>query len=168
VLLFAAGVTRADSPVPVQASWSAHDLRFSLQNLPHSYSCEELRGKLQDVLLQLGARPTPQVSVSRCERALGSAARSPRARLLFELPRLLVADQPERESFPALRKRVRLAAGEPNALESHDCALLRQINRFVLPRLPMRIVEFNLACVARAANSRFRVVVEVLAPVHPP
>src|SRR4029077_17592497 len=83
-LIFASAMlpaaTLGSPPVPQPGAWIPFDLVVNLQDLPKSYSCDELWYKFRDVLLAIGARPA-NIIAFRCEKALGARARSPQVHL---------------------------------------------------------------------------------------
>jgi hypothetical protein len=148
----------AESQQPV---WVAFETLVLFRHLPRRYACEELRRKIHDVLVHVGAAPNVRVSPSRCEHASGGL--NPRVRLRFELPQL-AADR-SRVPVRAVRRTVRLAAGSPRSLDTGDCTLMRQLNRQVFLVLPLEVRAYNLACLAGAPAEKYRIAIDVLMPV---
>lgn len=149
------------SQAPRPALWEPHTVFLRLHNLPRPYSCAQLREKLHDVLVRIGAREDAQIHPSRCERAFAAAARSPSVRLSFHIPRAVQGRSAAGE-IQAASRTVRLAPGEPPSIEASDCELLRQIKA----ALPGRVAAFRLACLApRIATPAFFLAIRALMPV---
>ena len=155
----------ASTAAPAPVEWVKHDLIVDLRNLPKRYTCNDLWYRFRDVLVAIGARPL-QILPYRCERALGSAARSPRVHLAFEMPRAL----PATARGAVVPTTIHIAAGHPQSLGVDDCDLLRQMKDTLFASLRLRVVDFSLNCQApENARPRFGVSVQVLpAAVNPP
>jgi hypothetical protein len=138
--------TTADKPQP--AAWLAYDLVLTLQHLPKRYSCDDLRYKVNDVLLAIGARPK-SIFPYRCEAALGSRARSPQVHLQFSFPEVLNGQHGQPESgLSVVRRTIELRPGRPATLTDSDCVLLRQLKERLLPAIPVRVVSYRMSCEA--------------------
>jgi hypothetical protein len=142
------------------ATWIRRDLSLSLKHLPRRYTCAELTQKISSVLSHLGARSGAVVQPHRCERVLGSTARSPSVRLKFDM--LAVADEiQESPEIVARWRDVVVEPGRPDAVDEQDCELLRQIRN----HLPGKITRFRLACrVPQSTNPPFTLTFRVLIP----
>ncbi len=161
--LFMASPTPAVPPAAQPATWVGYNLSVDLHNLPTRYSCDELRFKVRDVLLALGARQDLEVLVSRCE--LGS--RSPIARVRFAIPELAGQTSKRGVAVEAAAAIVRLEPGHPASLYAADCELLHQIKERLLAPMSMPIVSFNLACAALSSGKpRFNLSVQTLKPLE--
>jgi hypothetical protein len=139
-----AAATTADSPRP--AVWTLHTLIVDLRDLPKRYTCDELWYKFKAVLLTLGARPDMKILPYRCERALGSAAYSPKVQLQFSSPRPVSGKDVKWADMQVASKSVRLEPGSPDHIDRQDCELLYQIKSTLLPYLGDPVTGFNLAC----------------------
>lgn len=153
----------AAAPMTAQAaSWVAYELSVDFHNLPRRYSCDELRFKVRDVLLVLGARPDLNVLMARCE--LGS--RSPIVRVQFVMPELVERTSKRGVVVDAAAAIVRLEPGHPASLYATDCELMRQIKDGLLAPMARRVVSFNLACsAASSSGARFNLSVQTLKPL---
>ena len=71
LLLLGAGTALADE-APMQAGWAPRELRFTYQGFTTKYSCDGLSGRIQEVLLLLGARKQDlKVSTTGCAGGFG-------------------------------------------------------------------------------------------------
>jgi hypothetical protein len=123
-------------PEAQSAVWVHYTLNMRLLHLPRRYPCADLRSRIRDVLLLIGARPEVTVLPRRCERALGPSARSPSVRLAFDLAQANESDGPSSATVQAIRTSVRLEAGSPRSLDANDCELLRQLKSALLEKIP--------------------------------
>lgn len=160
--LLVASPAPAAPPTAQSADWVAHDLSIGLHNLPRRYSCDELRLKIRDVLLLLGARQDLKVLPARCE--LGS--RSPVVRVQVAMPELAERTS-KRGMVNAAAAIVRLEPGHPASLTAADCDLMRQIKAALLAPISRHVVNFNLACSALSPSGlRFSLSVQTLKPLE--
>jgi hypothetical protein len=148
-LVFASAIVPAAtlriSPAPQPAAWIPFDLIVNLQDLPKRYSCDDLWYKFRDVLLAIGARPE-NIFAYRCEKSLGSGARSPEVHVQFSLPELVRAAERKAADLSVVRKTIELQPGHPPTLDASDCNLLRQVKSALLAALPVQVVSYRLAC----------------------
>jgi hypothetical protein len=155
LLLGASLSVRAAAPaVPVAqpAEWRSYDLLVQLQNLPHTYSCDDLWYKLRDVLLKLGARAYMTLTPYHCGVAGGGPATSPNLELKFQLPSVVVGDAKRYAQMSVVPEIVRLAPGSPPSLTDKDCQLVRQLQGTLFAALPLHITAADFSC-ARAQPS---------------
>lgn len=136
----------AADPAPIPAGgtavWKTVDHSFSYQGFTSRYSCEGLRGKLQDVLLALGARPDLSLSTSGC---VGSRV-SPFPAVQIHMAVL----QPVDGAAPAGAVQAQwtpVSLAGFDKLEPGDCELLQQIKDDLLPLFPARDVTIRANCV---------------------
>jgi hypothetical protein len=133
-------------------SWEQRDALITFRNLPKRYSCEDLRTRVRDVMLRVGARQDISIVPSRCQRALGAMARSPRVRVRFFIPA---------EVIGGTQREIRIEPGAPHSLDASDCALVRQM----LTVLPGRVRTYRLACRAPGfTRPAFTVTVQTVSP----
>lgn len=133
-------------------SWQQRTAVLAFRNLPRRYTCDQLRERIRDVLIHVGARPDVQVITSRCERMLGAMARSPRVRVRYFVPAAGTA---------ANTRQATIEPGAPTSLEASDCALVRQM----LTLLPGKVLRYRLACrPPSSAHPAFTVTVQALLP----
>jgi hypothetical protein len=175
VLASFADTTGAASPAdqatsePVQAIWKQQEITFYYQSFTTFYSCTGLEGKLERIMKALGVYAKVRVRSADCP---SSVARMPRVVMKVSGPveatpeALADRDQNKsvrelaervqgknrkvekyesRDQFPAQWKRVSLTRGRLN-LEPGDCELVEEIQKKVLPKLAVRIVDNDLLC----------------------
>lgn len=152
---------------PVQAIWKHQEIAFYFQSFTTFYSCTGLEGKLERIMRALGVHARVRVRSADCP---SSVARMPRVVMHVIGPveatpealaerdknksiRELVervkgkSDHPldSLEQFPAQWRRVALNRGRLD-LEPGDCELIEEVQRKVLPKLAVRIVNDNVQC----------------------
>ena len=141
----AAAAASTTAPAAVPAQWRTYDLLVQFQDLPKTYSCDDLWYRFRDVLLTLGARAYMTITPYDCGYVGGGEARSPRVELKFQLPRLLHGEDTRYAEMSAVKREVRLAPGTPHSVQAGDCELMKQLQDTLLPALPVRFVVANLA-----------------------
>ena len=163
--------TRADEPV--RAVWQVQDIYFPYFGLTTYYSCDGLRDKVRGVLKKLDVRDDYIVSIAGCVDMTGAvhtpsvsmvvanavpatddtakafAADPKRAKLLARLeskdktPETPHSDAP----FDAVPRQVTLYAKEKSDVgASGDCELLEQMQRFVFPKLGVKVLKDRVSC----------------------
>jgi hypothetical protein len=144
LLLLAASANAAPPAVGSRwpATWQRRALIIDLRNLPKRYSCDDLWYKFRDVLERLGASSRMDILPDRCQPSLGAAARSPRVRLEYFVPRKLARNNARNADLSAVVRDVRIEPGQPSSIDASDCALVRQMR----PALPGEILEYRLPC----------------------
>lgn len=160
----AATATAAD---PVQAIWKHQEISFYFQSFTTFYSCTGLEGKLERIMRELGVHANVKVRSADCPSAV---ARMPRVVMRVVGPveatpealaerdknksvRELVervkgkSDHPldSLEQFPAQWRRVSLTRGRLD-LQPGDCELIEELQKKVLPKLAVRVVDDDLQC----------------------
>lgn len=138
------------------ALWRTYDMIVNLQNLPRTYTCNQLWYEFHGILLRLGAWPySVNILPYHCSPTPSGYLRSPNVEIRFQLPIFL---QGAVKSAPAeaIERTVRLSPGEPKTLQTSDCELLRQIEQMLLTSIEAaRVDEDHFECAApppRAAN----------------
>jgi hypothetical protein len=153
------------SHAPQPAAWIRHDVIVSLDHLSKRYSCDDLWYRFRDVLLAIGARADYQILPYRCEKSLGSQARSPQVQLSFWLPEALTGAQQKWADLSVVRQTIDLRPGQPSTLDASDCQLLRQIKAELLPTLPVKVTSYRLACEKlRTSRPQFQLSLSALLP----
>lgn len=150
------------------AEWRSFDLIVDFSDLPRQYTCNELWYRLHDVLLAIGARADPQISIEGCGTTAAASSRSPSAHLQFQLPRALAAANAHYAQFPAVSVTVRLAPGTLHHFTATDCELMRQLRALLFPELPVQAVGAEFSCPAGAARHSFALEVQTLVPLSLP
>ena len=134
----AAATTGTASPA-APAEWRTYDVLVPLQNLPTSYSCDELWYKFRALLLTFGARAYMTISPYHCGYVGGPPAHSPSVELKFQLPEVLHGAATRYAQISVVEKTIRLAPGTPAALQPGDCELMMQLQDLLFPALPLHV-----------------------------
>lgn len=159
--------TAADEPV--QAIWKHQEIAFYFQSFTTFYSCTGLEGKLERIMRELGVHAKVRVRSADCP---ASVARMPRVVMRVIGPveatpdaiaerdkNKSVRELTERvrgkgksthpldslEQFPAHWRRVSLTRGRLD-LQPGDCELIEELQKKVLPKLAVRIVNDDVQC----------------------
>ncbi len=154
---------------PVPAIWKQQEIAFYFQSFTTYYSCTGLEGKLERIMRALGVHANVRVRSADCP---SSVARMPRVVMNVTAPVEATPDAlAERdknksvrelaqrvkgkgkstnpldslEQFPAQWRRVALNRGRLN-LEPGDCELIEELQKKVLPKLAVRVVDDDLQC----------------------
>lgn len=137
---------------PQPALWRTYDMLVNFQDLPRTYTCDQLWYEFDGILVRLGA---PRVGISilpyHCSPSPGGDLRSPSVQARFVLPFML---QPGLKApFTAVERTLRLAPGEPKTLHPSDCQLFQQIDQTLLASLPVKVREAHFDCAAPPPRS---------------
>ena len=152
---------------PVQAIWKHQEIAFYFQSFTTFYSCSGLEGKLERIMRALGVHGRVRVRSADCP---SSIARMPRVVMTVVGPveatpdalaerdkNKSIRELVERvkgksthpldslEPFPAQWRRVALNRGRLG-LEPGDCELIEEVQRKVLPKLAVRIINDDVQC----------------------
>lgn len=175
-LLFGMPGIAADAPTPavagaepVQAIWKHQEIAFYFQSFTTFYSCTGLEGKLERIMRELGVHAKVRVrsadcpfSVARMPRVvmavIGPVEATPEAlaerdksKSVRELTQRVrgkgKSENPldSLEQFPAQWRRVALSRGRLD-LQPGDCELIEELQKKVLPKLAVRIVNDDVQC----------------------
>jgi hypothetical protein len=164
-------VVRGRSP-PAEARpaiWRTYDMIVDFQNLPRTYTCDQLWYEFRGILLRFGAPPAGiNILPYDCSPTPSGDLKSPHVEARFQLPFLL---QPGVAGAPihAVEGTVRLSPGTPKTLHASDCELLKQIRQTMLASMPVTVDAAHFDCAAPAPRSgRFwvRLRLPVLAPAR--
>jgi hypothetical protein len=142
----------ADAPHPAggqPALWRTYDMIVNLQNLPRTYTCDQLWYEFHGILLQLGAWPySISILPYHCSPSPGGYLKSPDVEARFQLPIFLHGAAAKSAPAKAVVRAVRLAPGEPKTLQSSDCQLLQQIEQTMLASIQAHIDAAHFDCTA--------------------
>jgi hypothetical protein len=131
------------------ALWRTYDIIVNLQNLPRTYTCNQLWYEFHGILLRLGAWPySVNILPYQCSPTPSGYMRSPNVEIRFQLPIFLQAAV---KSAPAaaVERTIRLSPGEPKTLQASDCQLLQQIDRMMLTSIDgLHVDEERFDCAA--------------------
>jgi len=166
------GETAAGAPQPLAAEWTPREARFIYQGFTARYSCEGLRDKVRQALLDLGARPDLSVRQMACSSPAGRP--DPFPGVIITMQVLKPADPAAAEQVvPANWKSVQLKLNRDALSEAGDCELLEQIKQRLLPLFTTRNVEYSSNCVPHQLSPggtwlRADVLVSAAPPNPPP
>jgi hypothetical protein len=154
---------------PVQAIWKHQEIAFYFQSFTTFYSCAGLEGKLERIMRALGVHAKVRVRSADCPSAVarmprvvmnviapveatpGAFAERDKGKSVRELAVRLKGKGKSTdpldslEPFPAQWRRVALSRGRLN-LEPGDCELIEELQRKVLPKLAVRIIDDDVQC----------------------
>lgn len=129
------------------ALWRTYDMIVNLQNLPRTYTCDQLWYEFHGILLQLGAWPySVSILPYHCSPSPSGYLRSPDVEARFQLPIFLHGAAAKSAPTKAIERTVRLAPGAPKILQTSDCQLLRQIAQTMLASIQARVDETHFDC----------------------
>ena len=150
----AATAAHVSPPTDRPAIWRSYDLDVDLQNLPRTYTCDQLWYVFHGILLRLGV-PIASLNVLpyRCSTSPTGDLRSPHVQVSFRMPAVVKGAAVKWSQLSAGRRVVLIRPGEPKHLEAGDCRLLRQIRETLLASLPVQVVHGSLHCGAAAPFS---------------
>jgi hypothetical protein len=135
-----------EAPVARPALWRTYDLIVNLQNLPRTYTCDQLWYEFHGILLRMGAWPySLDILPYDCSPSASGGLRSPNVQVRFQLP-FFLPGAVKLAPAKAIERTLRLSPGEPKTLHSSDCQLMRQISRTLLTSVPARIDEEHFDC----------------------
>ncbi|MDE2050914.1 MAG: hypothetical protein KGL45_14095 [Gammaproteobacteria bacterium] len=164
----AAGSSAEAATAPRPALWRTYDMILNLQNLPRTYTCDELWYELHGILLRLGAWPySINILPYHCSPSPSGSLRSPDVQVGFQLPFFLQGVAAKSAPAQAVERTIRLSPGEPDTLHPSDCQLMQQISQTMLASLaslPVRIDGQHFDCSApprRAADFHVTVTLPV-------
>ena len=153
VALLGAAAAPAGSAQPprVPALWARHALIVDLDDLPKTYTCDELWYRFRALLLDLGARADSlNIMPYHC------TTRSPSVEVQFALPEVLPSARAGVADFEARAQTVSISTGHRSPFDAGDCELMRQIRDVLLPELPVQVVRFQASCSSdHPAQGRF-------------
>ncbi|HJS91449.1 MAG TPA: hypothetical protein VJ738_15900 [Steroidobacteraceae bacterium] len=129
------------------ALWRTYDLILNLQNLPRTYTCDQLWYEVHGILERLGAWPySINILPYNCSPSPSGAMKSPDVQVRFQLPFFLQGVGIKSAPAEAIERTLQLSPGEPKTLHPSDCQLMQQITRTLLASIPVRIDEQHFDC----------------------
>jgi hypothetical protein len=148
-LVLCTPVGAATNETDQSAVWTPKELRFIYQGFTSTYSCEGLRDKVREILLQLGARKDLKVSETPCSGLAGRPTPFPGVTIKMNVlqPAAGKDDSQDSEVIPAHWKTVRLRPDRSALDEAGDCELVEQVKQTLLPLFATRNIEFSSNCV---------------------
>lgn len=147
---------QANAPAGKPALWRTYDMIVNLQNLPRTYTCDQLWYEFRGILVRLGAWPySISILPYHCSPTPSGDMKSPNVEVRFQLPFFLQGPAAKSAPARAIERTIRLAPGEPKTLQTSDCQLLQQIDGTLLANILAHIDTENFHCSAdprRAAD----------------
>jgi hypothetical protein len=152
-------ISSAAAPAPAAprpALWRTFDMIVNLQNLPRTYTCNELWYEFHGILQRLGAWPySVNILPYNCSPTASGYMKSPDVQVGFQLPFFLQGAAAKGAPAQAVERTIRLSPGQPQTLHAADCQLMQQISQTLLASLPISVDEQHFDCSApppRGAN----------------
>jgi hypothetical protein len=131
------------------ALWRTFNMIVNLQNLPRTYTCNQLWYELHGILQRLGAWPySINILPYNCSPTPSGYLRSPDVQVGFQLPFFLQGVAARTAPAKAVERTIRLSPGEPQTLHASDCQLMQQISETMLASLPVHVDEQRFDCSA--------------------
>ncbi len=141
------GAAAAQSAAARPALWRTYDMIVNLQDLPRTYTCDQLWYEVHGILLQLGAWP---YSISILPYDFGTKPTddmtSPNVEVRFQLPFFLTGAAAKSAPAKAIERTIRLAPGAPKTLQPSDCQLMQQISQTMLASILAHVDEQHFDC----------------------
>jgi len=136
------------------ALWRTFDMIVNLQNLPRTYTCDELWYEFRGIMVRLGAWPySVNILPYHCSPSPHGTLTSPDVQVGFQLPFFLHGVAAKSATVHAIERTIRLSPGEPATLKPGDCQLMQQISQTLLASLPLRIDEQHFDCTGSARRA---------------
>ena len=178
----------ADSNQPIEAVWKVQSLDFSYSGLSTAYSCGSLRKRVRSILMRMGAHESIEVRTTACydlsdigkvqitmatpveatpENVQALTQYSSTDQLVARVRGETLGSAADIERFPATWETISLARDKKLKLAPGDCELVQQLQREVLSRMSVRIVDDNVHC-SRVFGSYTRPALTVAALVAAP
>jgi hypothetical protein len=128
------------------AHWVKKKLDFTYLGFTTHYSCQGLRDKVREVLLELGARRSDlNVHEIGCTRNLGRPEPAPSVGGTFYV--LEPAPSSIEHPVEAAWQRVNVRVGTDSLDRAGQCELVDQVRHTILPLFSTRNVNFKQSCV---------------------
>jgi hypothetical protein len=167
VLLLSAAY--ADTPgTGQQAVWEHKEFQYTYQGFTTHYSCDGLRDKVREILLQLGARKQDlKVYDSGCASPSGRPDAFPgvSVKMSVLVPAGSSGTDAASTQIPSHWQPVRLKLDQSSLAEAGECELVEQVKQKVLPYFTTRNVDLQNFCVPHQLDpGGTRLVAEVLMP----
>lgn len=140
----AAGASSAATPAAAEsASWVQKEVNFRYVGFATKYTCDGLMDKMRRVLRQLGARDDLKMTGYGC-LGVNAPETTPGVRIVMHV--LQPASATAAQVVSAHWKRVDVLADRDLFDAAHDCELISQLKRDVLPLFAPRHVDYGAAC----------------------
>ncbi len=164
------GAARADTAAGAgqSAVWAHKEFQFIYQGITTRYSCDGLRGKMQQILLEFGARKEDlKVYDFGCSSPSGRPDIFPgvSVKMSVLVPADSAAAPQDAAPLPSHWQPVRLKLDNSSLDEAGECELIEQVKHKVLPLLTARNVDLQNFCVPHQLDpGGTHLVAEVLMP----
>jgi hypothetical protein len=161
----------ASNPPSEWAVWAPKELRFTYQGFTSHYSCDGLRQRVREVLLELGARKDLEVRELGCAGPAGAPTPFPGVSVTMHVlqPASGKGGGTAMPTVPAHWKTIDLTAGRDPLEVAGDCELIEQIKQRLLPQFTVRDVEYSSSCVPHQLSvGSIRLKAQVLVPAEAP
>ena len=146
VLCLGASTALAAAGAPdVAAVWVQKEVKFRYVGFTTRYSCDGLRSRVRDILLQLGARDDLQVTGFGC-LGVNAPETTPGVRILMHV--LQPAAATDGQTVASHWKTIDVFADHTPVDAAADCELIAQLHRDVLPLFETRQVDYSATCSA--------------------
>jgi hypothetical protein len=165
----AAGAAKPAEPQAEAAVWAPKEAQFIFQGFTAHYSCDGLRDKVRQALLELGARPDLTVRETPCSAPLGRPDPFPGVTIRMQVlvPLDSKSAPPGAPPVPAHWKTVTLRLDRDPVFAAGDCELVEQIKHNLLPLFTTRNIDYTSTCIPNQLTlgaTRLRTDVLVPAP----
>ena len=163
------GVAAEPPHAPEAAVWAPKEARFVFQGFTARYSCDGLRDKVRQALLQLGARADLTVNEMPCASPFGRPDPFPGVSIRMQVlvPLDSKAAPPGAPPVPVQWKTVTLTLDRDPVFAAGDCELVEQIKHSLLPLFTTRNIDYTSNCIPNqleVGGTRLRTDVLVAAP----
>lgn len=134
----------------VAAQWQPYRFNFAFMGFSTYYSCSGLEDRLEQILLQLGAKQGVQVNASGCFEP-DRVSKMITARVRVSMPIEAGEDAGavsanDATRITAQRKTITLNTQLNGYAGSGDCELMEQVQYRLLPAIKLKALESNLHC----------------------
>jgi|GEM_PF-1011732 len=150
-----------------QAHWVKKKINFTYQGFTTHYSCQGLRDKVREVLLELGARKSGlDVHEIGCTTNIGEPNPFPSVGGTFYV--LEPGSSSNGQAVKAEWQNVDVRVGSPGLDTAGQCELIEQVKQKILPLFATRDVRFKQDCIPyQLTPNGSSLSVEVLKPAQP-
>jgi hypothetical protein len=138
--------TPRDTDYALRAVWTPKRVHFTYMGLTTHYSCDGLKEKVREALLELGARKDLEVHEGACQRPATGPEPFPNVEVRMNVLQPVADNASGVGSLPARWERVDLKLDRDLLLEAEDCELVEQIEHTFLPLFTTRNVDYQSNC----------------------
>ena len=153
----AEGAPEGASGEPQLAVWTDKELTFVYQGFTTRYSCDGLRDKVRDVLLDLGAQKKGlKVTELGCSSPDGRPDPFPGVRVKMKVLQPTGSVDPKQTDqipVPAHWQPLDLKLRDSFTNDSGECELVEQIRHAIVPAFATRNVDLKTTCIPHQASA---------------